>query len=139
MEEKHFRKSYSILTVKVLIKIFVYSSLTIFSSYVTSISSLDRLNISFFYFELSFSMSHFLHYDQIFSFSFSFKPPWSAKVARKLSTLTSYFFWWNLTVSRLVSAEELFKLLNWNTAPIFIATILLKLIFSKLLGWRQLT
>ena len=41
-------------------------------------------------------------------------------------------------MSRLVSAEELLVLLNWNTAPIFIATILLKLIFFKLLGWRQL-
>ena len=41
-------------------------------------------------------------------------------------------------VSKLVLAEELLVLLHSNTALIFIAMILLKLIFSNLLGLLEL-
>ena len=89
MEEKHWRKSQSILTEATYVMI--YSSLTIFSSSVTSISSLHRLTSLLFSFELSFSLSHFLHCHQMFFLSVSFKPFLNCQAASYLATLTNIF------------------------------------------------
>ena len=111
---------------------FIYSSLTICTSSGTSISSLDMLHLFFF----SYLLFPFLvfstatkYFPSLFFLCFSFLELPSSLRASNFH----WNVWLNLKVSRLVSAEELLVLLHSNTAKIFIATILLKLLFSYLL------
>ena len=126
MQQKHWRKSDSILKD-------LNSSLTIFSSSVTFISSLHRLHLFFFLSNFLFSLSHFLHCHQIFSFSVSFKPSLNCQVASYLATLTNIFdkIWQCLGWCQLKNS---LVLLHSNTALISIAAIFLKLIFFFFLG-----